>query len=208
MVNTESKQIILSILAIAVLIVAVVGVSYAVVTTTVSSSKENGLSTGTISVKFQDGGSSVAIKNAMPISDEQGKLLTGNDYVFDFSVETSISGISTINYEISAEKIPIEQELLSDANVRFYLQRKSEHEYESTPITFTPQPFVPLSDTTFLGSSKGTMLLYSGTFTNTVEEVNTYRENFRLRMWVSNDTILDSISRGFKVKLNVSAKAI
>lgn len=208
MVNTESKQIILSILGIAILIVAVVGVSYAVVTTTVSSSKENGLSTGTISVKLQDGGSSVAINNAMPISDEQGMQLIGSDSVFDFSVETSIAGVSTINYEIYAEKLPIEQEMLSDANVRFYLERKSEQGYEPTPITFTPQPFIPLSETTFLGSAKGAMLLYSGTFTNTVEESNTYQENFRLRMWVSNDTILDSISRGFKVKLNVSAKAI
>lgn len=208
MINTESKQIILSILAIAVLIVAVVGVSYAVVTTTVTSSKENSLSTGTIAVELKDGGNAVSISGGMPMTDEAGKTLTGENQVFDFSVITSVSGKSTINYEISAEKLPMEIEYLPDTNVRFYLQKKTINGYEEVPVTVNPQPFAAVTSPTFLGTPVGTMVLYSGTFSNTSEEEQVFQEEFKLRMWVSSDTIIDSIRRGFKIKLNVYAKAI
>ena len=33
-------------------------------------------------------------------------------------------------------------------------------------------------------------------------------DEFKLRMWVSQDAIIDSVSRDFNVKLNVVAKAI
>ena len=52
------------------------------------------------------------------------------------------------------------------------------------------------------------MVLYSGTLANTSGTSKELRENFRLRMWVSKDTIIDSVSRNFDIKLNVTAKAI
>lgn len=51
-------------------------------------------------------------------------------------------------------------------------------------------------------------MIYSGTFSNTTNIDRELSQKFRLRMWVSQDTIIDSVSRGFQVKLNVTAKAI
>ena len=93
-------------------------------------------------------------------------------------------------------------------NKRFYLQSLGTNGYEDTGITKTPQPFTPLTENSFLGSKKDSMVLYSGTFTNTSSENKEMKQSFRLRMWVSQDTIIDYISRDFNIQLNVTAKAI
>ena len=134
--------------------------------------------------------------------------LEGDGNVYDFTVHTNLSSNTTINYEISAEKIDDTQESLTDDSVRLYLQKKTKDGYIDTPITKNPQPFIPLSNISFLGSKKGSMVLYSGTFSNTTEDSQEFSEQFRLRMWVAEDTIIDSVSRGFKIKLNVTAKAV
>ena len=208
MIQAESKKIILSILFIAILIIAFVGVSYAAFTTAFSDSNENGISTGTITLLFDDNTSSVSMQNAMPISNELGKKLEGDGNVYDFTVHTNLSSNTPINCEISAEKIDDTQESLTDDSVRLYLQKKTKDGYIDTPITKNPQPFIPLSNSSFLGSKKGSMVLYSGTFSNTTEDSQEFSEQFRLRMWVAEDTIIDSVSRGFKIKLNVTAKAV
>ena len=207
MLKSESKQIILSILGIAILIIAFVGISYAAFHT-VLSSEENAISTGTISLQLSDNSDSVSIVNAMPISDEAGKKMVGYGNVYDFSVQTTLSKKTTLNYEISLEKLNSDQPILDNQNVRFYLQKQDGDDFVDTPITTVPQPFNPLTENSFLGTKKGDMVIYSGTFSNTTNIDQELSQKFRLRMWVCQDTIIDSVSRGFQVKLNVTAKAI
>ena len=207
MIQSDSKQIILSVIGISVLIIAFVGISYAAFTSVLSDTNSNGISTGTISLVLDNQSSSVSMTNVMPMSDEDGKKLTGNGNVYDFVVRTNLSANTTINYEISAKKISSDQ-MLDDNNIRFYLQAFGTDGYEDTAITKTPQSFIPLNENSFLGSEKGSMILYSGTFTNTSSENQEMKKSFRLRMWVSQDTIIDSISRDFTIQLNVTAKAI
>lgn len=208
MIQTESKQILLSIIAIAILIIAFVGVSYAAFTGIYKDSQTNGISTGTISLYLENKNGALSMENVMPISDENGKSLEGDGNVYDFIVQSNLSAHTTLNYEISLEKVSSNQEMLSDSSVRFYLQRLGTNGYEDTAITQTPQPFIPLDETSFLGSKKGSMILYSGTLSNTSDSNKELKDNFRLRMWVSQDTIIDSVSRNFNIKLNVTAKAI
>lgn len=208
MIQSESKQILLSIIGIAVLIIAFVGVSYAAFTTVFKDSYTNGISTGTISLGLENNRGSLSMENVMPISDDAGKLLEGNGNVYDFTVQSNLSAHTTLNYEISVEKISSNQAMLDNSSVRFYLQRLGDNVYEDTTITQIPQPFIPLEEVSFLGSKKGSMVLYSGTLANTSGTSKELRENFRLRMWVSKDTIIDSVSRNFDIKLNVTAKAI
>lgn len=207
MIQSESKQIILSVIGISVLIIAFVGISYAAFTSVLSDTNSNGVSTGTISLVLDNQSGSVSMTNVMPMSDENGKNLTGDGNVYDFVVYTNLSANTTINYEISAEKI-VSDQMLDDNNVRFYLQTVGMNGYEDTAITKTPQPFISLTENSFLGSKKGSMVLYSGTFTNSTSENKKMKQAFRLRMWVSQDTIIDSISRDFTIQLNVTAKAI
>ena len=207
MLKTESKQIILSILGIAILIIAFVGISYAAFHT-VLSSKENGISTGTISLQLSNNSDSISIVNAMPISDETGKNLTGDGNVYDFSVHTILSRKTTVNYEISLEKINSNALVLDNQDVKIYLQKKDGNDFVDTPITTIPQSFTPLIEDSFLGTKTGDMVIYSGTFSNTTDDDMELSQDFRLRIWVDQDTIIDSVSREFQVKLNVTAKAI
>lgn len=207
MLKSESKQIILSIIGISILIIAFVGISYAAFHTVLSSG-ENSISTGTISLDLSDNSESISISNAMPISDEEGKSLTGNGNVYDFSVHTILSKDTTINYEVSLEKVHLNTPVLDNQNIRVYLQKQEDDTFVDTPITTMPQPFTPLVEDSFLGTKKGDMVIYSGTFSNITDFDRELSKNFRLRIWVSEDTIIDSISRGFQVKLNVTAKAI
>lgn len=207
MLKSESKQIILSIIGISILIIAFVGISYAAFHTVLSSG-ENSISTGTISLDLSDNSESISISNAMPISDEEGKSLTGNGNVYDFSVHTILAKDTTINYEVSLEKVHLNTPVLDNQNVRVYLQKQEDDTFVDTPITTMPQPFTPLVEDSFLGTKKGDMVIYSGTFSNITDFDRELSKNFRLRIWVSEDTIIDSLSRGFQVKLNVTAKAI
>ncbi len=207
MLKSESKQIILSILGISILIIAFVGISYAAFHT-VLSSENNSISTGTISLQLSDNSDSISIANAMPMSDEDGKSLAGNGNVYDFSVDTILSKNTTVNYEVSLEKVQINTPVLNNENVRIYLQKQEGDTFVDTPITAIPQPFTPLTEDSFLGTKKGDMVIYSGTFSNITDSDRELNKQFRLRIWIADDTIIDSISRGFQVKLNVTAKAI
>lgn len=210
MIASESKKIILSIICIAVLIIAFVGVSYAAFTTVLTDSNSNGLSTGTISLILDNQGEAISMKNSMPISDEEGKQLSGDGNVYDFSVQTVLAPNTTINYEISAEKINSESNelVLDNQSVKLYLQKLESNGYVDTAITKVPQSFTPLDSDSFLGSKMGSMVLYSGTFSNTTDQSKEIQEAFRLRFWVDKNAIIDSVSREFNIKLNVTAKAI
>ena len=207
MIQTESKQILLSIISIAVLIIAFVGVSYATFVTVFEDSQINGISTGTISLKLKNENGSLSMENAMPVSDVDGMMLDDNN-VYEFEVQSMLSAQTTLNYEIYVEKIKTDKPTLSNSDVRFYLEKYEDNAYKSTLITQNPQPFIPLENNSFLGSKKGSMILYSGTLSNMTSHDKEIKDSFRLRMWVAQDTVIDSISRDFNIKLNVVAKAM
>lgn len=207
MIQTESKQILLSIISIAVLIIAFVGVSYATFVTVFEDSQINGISTGTISLKLKNENGALSMENAMPVSDADGMMLDDNN-VYDFEVQSMLSAQTTLNYEIYVEKIKTDKPTLSNSDVRFYLEKYEDNAYKSTLITQNPQSFIPLENNSFLGSKKGSMILYSGTLSNMTSHDKEIKDSFRLRMWVAQDTVIDSISRDFNIKLNVVAKAM
>ena len=90
MEQSESRNILLSVLGIAILLLAVVGVTYAVFTFTSESNRENYISTGSISMNYIEGITNVmTITNAIPISDEVG--MKQEDY-FDFQIYAKIAG--------------------------------------------------------------------------------------------------------------------
>lgn len=208
MTNEESKQIILSVISIAILIIAFVGVSYAAVNTFLDDKSEINISTGIITLSLENDTNVISFSDSMPVSDSVGKNLTNDGNVYDFSVKTVLSKNTTVNYEISAEKLPVSGVELSNEFIRLYLQKKDNSEYIDTNITANPQPFIPSDVMSFLGSKTGSMILYNGTFSNNTNHSMELTDSFRLRVWVSNDFIIDSISRSFKLKLNVVAKAV
>lgn len=208
MENSLSRQILLSILGLAILVVAVVGVSYAIFSTTLSGSKINTLSSGTINMSYVEVSNGISIVNAMPMSDEEGKKLVGNDYVFDFVVSSNIAGVTTVDYEVVAEKVLVNGALLADSDVKIYLEKMVGDQYVAVPLTSPPQAFKANGVETDLGSHTADMILYRGSFTNTEAVKTEFSEKFRLRMWLSDEAVIDDVSRTFQIKVNVNGKVL
>ena len=103
--NNSSKQILLSVLGVAILVVAVVGVSFAAFTFTGTGVKENKISTGTLTMSYTEAENGILIENMMPTSDATGKALKDGRNVFDFTVAATMSdGANPIKYTVSAVK--------------------------------------------------------------------------------------------------------
>ena len=109
MKQQESRDLLLSVFGVAILIIAITGITFAVFSYTFQSKVNNFVSTGAIKMNYLESDTNViSIDNALPMSDEIGKKQT--DY-FDFSVNSQITGLITINYQIEALKIPVRNQL-------------------------------------------------------------------------------------------------
>ena len=100
---TENKKTLLfSVLGVILLLVVVIGVSYAMYTFSAQGSKVNQITTGTISVSYEET-SQVALTNAYPSTDATGSAVEGHDLVF--TVTGSITGSTSVKYDLALANI-------------------------------------------------------------------------------------------------------
>jgi len=190
--KNNSKQIILSVLGVAILIVAVIGVSFAAFTFAQAGTVANTITTGTISMSFSENVNGISITNAMPMTDMAGMAQTGEGNIFEFTVSAAIVGTATINYEVAA--VAAAGNTLADSAIRLHLTR------DGTQV-FAPAPFVGLASATTVGSPADSMILDSGTFTTNTTH------NYVLRMWVAQGTVIGSEAMTYTVRINVYGHA-
>ena len=193
--KSKNKKVLIAVLVI-LLVVVVFGVTYAVFTFTGTGTKVNSISTGVMTMTYTEGENKISITNAMPIEDEVGKKLTNADQVFDFTVETNITGKQSITYEVTGEKDT--SSTLSDDDVRLYLE-KSEDGTTYEPV-LDPTGYTPITEDDQLGAKKGEMILDTGTIQGTTKYY------YKLRMWVSKNYNVTSESKFFTVRVNVYGK--
>ena len=191
----SNSKLFIIVICFLLFIIMVVGVSVATVTYTKKKDSVNTISTGNIYLNYSEDTNGINITDAYPLSDEVGKTLTNEDQYFDFTVEASITGNVVTKYEIAAEK-DISSTLDND-DVKLYLEKKVDDSYEEV---MAPKNFTPLMESTELGTLAGTMLLDSAT----LDENSIV--NYRLRMWVDEDTIIDEIPKSFSVRVSIKAK--
>ena len=191
----DVRQILLSSLAILILIIAVIGISYAVWSQTFKGQKENTITTGKISFSYTESETNnIKIENALPISDEQGKKLNGNTEVFDFTV----SNDSTVNVKYDVIVTPYKNDM-DDKYIKVYLTDQSDvalKPYDSEVPTYNT-----LNDDK---EEKNSKILYSSELTNVKKN-----EKLRLRVWVSDkfdNKNTPTQSYIFAFKVNVRAR--
>ena len=198
--QSNSKQVLLSVLGVAILIVAVIGVSFAAFSYSKTGEKVNTITTGTITMSYNENTNGINLVDALPMSDEQGKTLSGDNNTFDFTVEATIngSGTTTINYDVTATKES--DSTLVDSAVKVYL----------TDITsggdtevLAPTKVSTLQKTTsdVSGAPNDQYKLTSGTFNTTTTK------KYRLRMWVADDYSSLGTSGTYKLRVNVYGTA-
>lgn len=200
MIRDDSKQILLSVFGVALLLVAVVGISYAVFIFTSNSMTKNTIRTGGITFQYVEGSNVIQINDAMPVSDEIGIHQTES---FDFHISSTIRGDASISYEIRAKSIPVSDPLDSKF-VKIYLEKEQGSQYHSVlqPTSFQINPTTSLSNSDI---DLDTMLLYSGKFLGTRGDKKIYDESFRLKMWLDSTYPIDQVSKSFKIKISVYA---
>ena len=195
MKDNNSKQVLLSVLGVAILVVAVVGVSFAAFSYTDTGTQVNTITTGSITMSYTEDTNGINITNAYPMSDEVGKTLTNEEQFFVFTVEAKISGDVVANYEVSAEKEA--SSTLNNDEVKLYLEKKVNNSYQEV---MAPKNFTPLKESTDLGTMAGAMLLDTGTLSKSSTV------SYRLRMWVADTTVLDNLEKSFGVRVSIKAK--
>ena len=196
--SNSSKQILISILGVAILIVAVVGISFAAFTYAKTGTTTNTITTGTITMGYTEPTNGINLTDALPITDTAGKALSGDNNTFDFTVTATIAGTTTINYAITAVKG--DGCTVADDGIKVYLTDQNDAE------VLAPTKVTALSKTASgnaAGAPADQYVLKTGTYST----VGTTTENYRLRMWVADDYVAPATSQKYILKVNVYGAA-
>ena len=187
----KNKRNILILGLILLMVIAIVGVSYAAFRFTGLGQRVNTITTGSITMTYTETENVINLEGALPTTDKTGKTLS--DY-FEFTVSSSISGDVNINYEISAKK---ESGTLDNQYIKLYLTRVTSNGEEElmTPETYNEEA----SSNSYTGRPANEMSLYTSSMNSS--ESNTYR----LRMYVdeSYNPQGDGGGKTFSVRINV-----
>ena len=196
--NGNSKQVLLSVLGVAILVVAVVGVSFAAFSYSKTGQKVNTITTGTISMDYTEDTNGINLVNALPMTDAVGKALKDTNQYFDFTVKATINGDATINYAITASKES--SSTIPDTGVKVYL---TDMDGEADSQIKAPTLVSDLSKTSSdeSGAPDDQYLLHSDSFAATSSH------DYRLRMWVAEDYAAPATSQTYKLRVNVYGRA-
>ena len=200
--KNKKKQIIITLIAIISLIVITVGVTYAFFNYSRTGTTDNVVKTGGITFLYTEVsgvGKGISLTEAYPVADSIGKVQVGEGKIFDFKVTSNIEMNSSIGYQITARKKT--GSTLANSAVKVYLT-----EVNGTEQELLLSKYSELDQTDKADSSKyDERILYEATVpANTAN----YEKNFRLRMWVSDDTDFSDSSmndKTFTLIVNVYA---
>ena len=180
--KNKKKQIIITLIAIISLIVITVGVTYAFFNYAKEGTTDNTIKTGSITFLYTEVsgvGKGISLTEAYPVADSIGKVQVGEGKIFDFKVTSNISMNSNIGYQVTARKKT--GSTLANNAVKVYLT-----EVNGTEQELLLSKYSELSQTDKVDSSKfDERILYEATVP---ANTSNYEKNFRLRMWVSDDT--------------------
>ena len=198
----KKKQLLLSIGLVLLLVLMIVGISYAAFKFTGLGNKPNTITTGVITMEYEESTNTISMTGALPTTDATGKVrLTEGEY-FDFTIKSSIKGNTNINWEIAAEDITASSAKKMDGkNIKFYLTKLDSAGAEEEVMA--PKVYsATTSANTKTGRPSGVMSLATGTM-STSETTN-----YRLRMYVDEDYNPQGDGGGlsFSVKINAYGK--
>ena len=197
---TKTRKEILIIGLMLLLVIALVGVSYAAFRFMGVGQRANTITTGSITMEYTESSNTISLNGALPTTDKTGmKRLNPGEY-FDFTVSSKIVGNVNINYEISAKEIG--DGTIDGKYIKLYLTRIKEDGTEEELMV--PEVYNE-EDTTneYTGRPNGEMSLYTSSMNSS--ESNKYR----LRMYVDESYNPQDDGGGltFSVQVNVYGKS-
>ena len=193
----QKTQLIVSVLGVFILLIAVVGISFAAFNYSRTGETVNTITTSTIVMNYNESTNGINIVNATPISDDIGKTLNGENNTFDFTVSATFSGKDVINYAITATEA--EGCTIPNNKVKVYLTSANDMIEELDP-TLVSALSKTSSDAS--GAPNGQYVLKSGTIDATMTT------NYRLRMWLDSEAsdVVGETSKSYRLRVNVYGK--
>ena len=197
----NKRQLLLSIGLVLILVLMIVGISYAAFKFVGEGKKLNTITTGAITMEYTESTNTISMTGALPTTDATGKVrLTAGEY-FDFTIKSNIQGNANINWEIAAEDITASSAKKMDGkNIKLYLTKLTGDKEEEV---MAPKVYsATTSANTKTGRPSGVMSLATGTMS--ASETT----NYRLRMYVDEDYNPQGDGGGlsFSVKINAYGK--
>ena len=119
--NKQKFKNILTIGTTFILLIAVIGISYAAFNYVGTGQKLNTITTGAISMNYIESSNIISMNNDLPTTDATGKKRLNTGEYFDFTVKSSIKGNTDINYEIAAKEE--NGNTFDGKNIKFYLTK-------------------------------------------------------------------------------------
>ena len=197
----DKKQLLLTIGLVLILVLMIVGISYAAFKFTGLGKKENTITTGAITMKYTESTNTISMNNALPTTDATGKVrLTEGEY-FDFTLSGTIKGSESINWEIAAEDVTTGTKKIDGKYIKLYLTSLDENNNETevmTPTVYTAES----TENTYTGRPTNMMSLAKGTTSTS------FSTKYRLRMYVdeSYNPQGDGGNLAFSIKINAYGK--
>lgn len=198
MKENSQKKVLLSVLGVAILVVAVIGISFALYSNSFKTDN-NSISTGTIMVSYAESTNAINIQDALPISDEAGVNQTGNNRSFNFSVSTKATGALTVPYTITLTNVSTKEagKFLTDSEVKVHLLKEGTAVVDKKYVN-------DLEDAT--GAFAGSKILYTTQDSFAAGNADSKTTNYTLKMWISSEVQVDNNnSKEYKAKVNVDS---
>jgi len=194
----EKIKNILTIGVTLVLLITVIGISYAAFNYSGVGQKLNTITTGAISMNYIESSNIISMNNALPTTDNTGKKRLNTGEYFDFTVKSSIKGNTDINYEIAAKEES--GNTFSGKNIKFYLTKVNSDGTEEEvmpPKTYSEDK----TSNVYTGRPADMMSLFVGN----LNQQDDTEIKYRLRLWVDENYNPQNDNGGliYKVKVNV-----
>lgn len=189
----DSKQSLLTIFGIIIILMVGVIVFLASKSYLSNSKKEEKKITNTITLNYVTKNNEIIVDSSAIIPDDQAIVLKSGKNVFDFSVNGKILKNTKTNFEIVISKD--QSSTIPDDKIKIYLQKSSDGTYSKVEDLIKPTNFT-LSDDLKLTKNSG-MLLDKGIFT---KDDNIY---YRLIVWVDSTYIPSNIQDFYKISVNL-----
>ena len=197
----KKKQLLLSIGLVLILVLMIVGISYAAFKFTGLGTKPNTITTGAITMEYEESTNTISMTGALPTTDATGKVrLTAGEY-FDFTLSGTIKGSENINWEIAAEDVTTASKKIDGKYIKLYLTSLDENNNEKEvmePTVYNTES----TENTYTGRPTNMMSLAKGTTSTS------FSTKYRLRMYVdeSYNPQGDGGNLAFSIKINAYGK--
>ena len=196
--NKEKIKNSLTIGALIIMLVMVIGISYAAFQFKGPGSKLNTITTGAVSMSYEESENSINLVNALPTTQTTGKKRLNSGEYFDFTIKSSLRGNMDINYEIVAKE---EDGNTFDSNNIYYYLTKVNSNGSETEVMAPRKYYAEKEENVYTGRPAGVFSMFIGNLAEQGETTITYR----LRMWVDEAYNPQNDNGGltYKAKVNV-----